>query len=97
MTHDPRTIQDRDGVAVVIYEKPECSQCTLSKKRLDEAGVVYGRVDITEDPYAFLFVKNLGYMAAPVLYVSTPEEDLHWYGFRPDLIAKHITGREDAA
>ncbi|SEB29078.1 hypothetical protein [Arthrobacter woluwensis] len=96
MTHDPRTIQDRDGVAVVIYEKPECSQCTLSKKRLDEAGVVYGRVDITEI-LCIPFRQEPRLHGGPVLYVSTPEEDLHWYGFRPDLIAKHITGREDAA
>lgn len=96
MPNHAETIQQREGVAVVVYEKPQCSQCTLSKNRLNEAGVVYGRVDITEDPGAFQFVKDLGYLAAPVLYVSTPEEDLHWYGFRPDLIRKHITHRADA-
>jgi len=38
-------------------------------------------------------VKALGYAAAPVTIVSgrTPEMDLHWQGFVPDLLAKYTT------
>lgn len=91
-------IQARDGVAVVLYTKPACVQCDQTKKRLDAKGIYYTAVDVTEDESALDYVKHhLGYMGAPVVYVSTPEGDLHWYGFRPDLIKAHITEREEAA
>jgi len=95
MTNHAETIQQREGVAVVVYEKPNCVQCTQTKRLLTREGIIYGRVDITVDPEALAFVKSLDHLAAPVVYVSTPEKDLDWAGFRPDLIRQHITHRPD--
>jgi hypothetical protein len=41
-------------------------------------------------------VKALGYTGAPVVYVSTIEGDIHWYGLNVAMIELHITARPDA-
>lgn len=90
-------IQARDGVATVVYTKPDCVQCTQTKRMLDRAGIVYTTVDITEDDTALWYVKDyLGYLAAPVVVTSTEDGDQSWNGFRPDLIKQHITARAAA-
>ena len=69
-------------MAVTVYTKPACVQCTATKKALDRAGVDYEIVDITMDSEARDYVMALGYLQAPV--VVTDED--HWSGFRPDKI-----------
>ena len=87
-------IQARDGVAAVVYTKPECPQCDMTKKMLERADVFYTAVDVTEDPTALWYIKDqLGYLAAPVVVASTESGDVDWNGFRPDLIRQHITAR----
>lgn len=98
-----QTIQREQAVAVVVYTKPSCVQCTQTFRMLDRDNIVYNKVDITEDPAARDFITRdladggLGYLQAPVVYVSAIEGDEHWSGFRPDLIEQQITKREDAA
>ncbi|WP_138443544.1 glutaredoxin family protein [Sinomonas susongensis] len=88
-------IQERDGVSVVLYTKPACPQCDMTKRQLDRAGIHYTTVDVTEDETALWYIKDyLGYLAAPVVVVAVPNGDeIHFNGFRPDLIAQHITKR----
>lgn len=89
-------IQARDGVAVTLYTKPNCQPCRMTKRKL--AGTEYTEVDVTEDPAALAYVKDtLGYTGAPVVYVSTPTGDIHWYGLNVAMIEQHITKREEAA
>lgn len=91
-------IQARDGVAVVVYTKPNCQPCRMTKKKLDAANIYYTEVDVTKDETALAYVKDtLGYTGAPVVYVSTIEGDIHWYGLDVDRIREHITHRADAA
>lgn len=67
---------------VVIYTKPNCVQCNMTKKRFQDNGVPYTTVDITTDPDALdTLIKN-GFKAAPVVNVG----DLWWAGFQPDKI-----------
>lgn len=68
---------------VTLYSKPACVQCTATVKSLNNAGISYRYVDVTTDEQALETVRELGYMAAPVVVT----EDTHWSGFRPDLIA----------
>lgn len=96
MSH-AQDIQIRDGVAVVVYSKPDCRPCTFTKRKLNAAGIHFTEVDVTQDPAALGFVKALGYTGAPVVYVSTIEGDVHWYGLDVPNIEKHITHRADAA
>lgn len=91
-------IQARDGAATVLYSKPGCQPCRMTKKKLDAAGMYYTEVDVTQDETALAYIRDtLGYSGVPVLYVSTIEGDFHWQGLNVALIEQHITKRADAA
>lgn len=70
---------------VTVYSKENCVQCKLTLRKMDELGVQYEVRDVTEDGDALVTVKNLGYLAAPVVLTEIGE---HWSGFRPELIGK---------
>ncbi|MBF6388163.1 redoxin NrdH [Nocardia farcinica] len=70
-------------MAVTVYTKPGCVQCTATYKALEKAGIEYAIVDITTNPDARDYVKALGYLQAPVVVA---DGDDHWSGFRPDRI-----------
>lgn len=70
-------------MAVTVYTKPGCVQCTATFTALDKAGIAYHAIDITTDTAAHEYVQNLGYLQAPVVLVTDTE---HWAGFRPDRI-----------
>ena len=69
-------------MAITVYTKPSCVQCTATYRALDSKGIEYEVLDLSEDPSALEQVKALGYLQAPV--VITDED--HWSGFRPDKI-----------
>ncbi len=71
-------------MTITVYSKPNCQQCTATKRKLDLLGVTYDVVDLTEDAAAMDRVTGWGYRSAPVVEVGP---DYHWTGFRPDLIA----------
>lgn len=90
-------IQRIEGVAAVLYSKPNCQPCRMTKKKLDAASIYYTEVDVTKDETALAYVKGLGYTGAPVVYVSTPDGDVHWTGLDVGRIERFITHRIDAA
>ncbi|MBI9001384.1 glutaredoxin-like protein NrdH [Corynebacterium sp. CCM 9185] len=69
-------------MAITVYSKPACVQCTATKKALDRAGLEYELVDISLDDDARDYVMALGYLHAPVVEVDGE----HWSGFRPERI-----------
>ena len=69
-------------MAITVYTKPSCVQCTATYRALDNKGIEYEVLDLSVDESALEAVKALGYLQAPV--VITDEE--HWSGFRPDKI-----------
>ena len=69
-------------MAITIYSKPNCVQCSATYRALDKAGLVYRTVDVALDVEALEQVRALGYAQAPVVVAG---ED-HWSGFRPDKI-----------
>ena len=69
-------------MAITVYTKPSCVQCTATYRALDNKGIEYEVRDLSIDENALDAVKALGYLQAPV--VITDEE--HWSGFRPDKI-----------
>lgn len=75
-------------MAVTVYTKPSCVQCTATYRALDSKGIEYEIHDLSEDEAALQAVKELGYLQAPVVVT----EDEHWSGFRPDKIAD-LAGR----
>ena len=75
-------------MAVTVYTKPSCVQCTATYRALDSKGIEYEVHDLSEDAAALQAVKELGYLQAPVVVT----DDEHWSGFRPDKIAE-LAGR----
>ena len=69
-------------MAITIYSKPNCVQCTATYRAMDKAGLSYETVDISLDAQALEQVKSLGYAQAPVVVAGGD----HWSGFRPDKI-----------
>ena len=70
--------------AVTVYTKPNCPQCTMTKKQLDRLGIEHRVIDVTVDPDAHAYVTGLGYQQAPVVVVGDGEN--HWGGFSPDKL-----------
>lgn len=66
--------------AITVYTKPNCQQCRATFRWLDKREITYTSVDISKDLAAYDYVKELGYMAAPVVVTSTGD---HWAGFDP--------------
>lgn len=74
--------------AVTVYTTPACPQCMTTKRWLDKRGVTYNTVDLSQSPDDMDAVKALGYSAAPVVVIGG-SYDVHWSGFRPDMLAEH--------
>ncbi|WP_430591752.1 glutaredoxin-like protein NrdH [Humidisolicoccus flavus] len=70
-------------MAITVYSKPACVQCTATYRALDAQGIEYQIFDVTADEKALNTVKDLGYMQAPVVVTDGD----HWSGFRPDKIS----------
>ena len=57
-------------MAITIYSKPNCVQCTATYRAMDKAGLSYETVDISLDAQALEQVKSLGYAQAPVVLAA---------------------------
>jgi len=69
-------------MAITVYTKPSCVQCTATFRAMDKLGLDYQVVDLAEDEQALLDLMARGHRSAPVV-----EADGQWWaGFRPDLI-----------
>ena len=74
---------------VIVYSTPTCMQCQLTYRALDERGIPYRAVDLSENAEAATYVtEELGYSTAPVVVVTDSD---HWAGFRPDHIDRIAT------
>lgn len=71
-------------MAITVYTKPSCVQCNMTYRALDNSGLEYDVLDVSEDATALETVKELGYLQAPVVVT----DDEHWSGFRPDKISE---------
>ena len=67
----------------IVYTKPQCVQCDMTKRLMDKIGVEYTTVDIVENPEEMQKLIDMGYRAAPVVMT---EEGESWAGFQPDKI-----------
>ena len=83
-------------MTVRVYTTPNCVQCIQTKRWLDKKGVHYTAVDLTDRAHIndYAAVRALGYTSAPVVAIGTDYE-VHWRGFRPDLLAEHCLEPED--
>lgn len=75
--------------SITVYTSPGCQPCKATKRWLDARGVDYQTVDVSQSPDDLAAIKALGYVAAPVVIVSSgdPETDIHWQG----LVVANLT------
>lgn len=72
---------------ITVFTKPACVQCNATYRKLTQLGIPFESVDVSVDEAALNKIKDLGYLAAPVVLVNEGGEDeQHWSGYRPDLI-----------
>lgn len=71
-------------MAVTVYTNPNCVQCEMTKKFLDNEGIEYTVENLqAEENYDKLveFV-NQGFKAAPIVVTDTET----WSGYKPDKL-----------
>ena len=74
-------------VTITVYSKPSCVQCEATKRALTKTGVDFEVVDLTASPELIEWITaDLGYSAAPVVWVEDGTGENHWSGYRPDRI-----------
>lgn len=69
-------------MSITVYSKPNCPQCTMTYRLLDQLGLEYQAVDVTQDQEALEYILGLGYKQAPVVIAGAD----HWSGYRPDRL-----------
>lgn len=72
---------------VKIYSKPNCQPCKMTKRMMDQLGVVYEDIDITRNMAAFHEVVEMGYQQAPVVVTGTGQS---WSGFNISKIRELV-------
>lgn len=66
----------------IVYTKPSCVQCDMTKRYMDKNGISYDTVDITQDSEALEMILSMGFSSAPVVISDKGS----WAGFQPDKI-----------
>ena len=65
---------------ITVYSKPNCPQCDQTVKKLEQKGLKFEVLDVTENQEHHDKVQTMGYRQLPVVVVG----EKHWSGFRPD-------------
>ncbi len=79
-------------MAIIVYTKPSCVQCTATTRALNKYGLEFTEVDLVEDADALATIKSLGYQQAPVIFADGD----HWAGYRPDKIKALVPAQVNA-
>lgn len=72
---------------VVVWSKPNCVQCTATKRKLDFLGVDYEERDLTEHPDVLSELVSIGFQSAPVVMLDNMPL---FSGYDVDAIAEHF-------
>lgn len=68
---------------ITVYSGPGCQACIATRRALDEAGIKYTKIDITEDKASADRLREAGMRSLPVVEI---DGKIVWSGFRPDRI-----------
>lgn len=66
-------------MAVTVYTKPGCVQCTATERALEARNIPFELVNLSVDEAAYAFVQSPGYRQAPVVVAC----ERHWVGYLP--------------
>ena len=67
---------------IVIYTTPNCPQCMMTARTMDQHGIIYDKVDLTQHPDLLDKFKEMGHMSAPIVVTDKKI----WSGFRLEKI-----------
>lgn len=71
---------------VTVFSKNNCMQCNMVKKWLVDKAVQFNEINIDDEPQYIDHVKEMGFMAAPIIV----KDNVSFSGFRPAELAKLI-------
>ena len=71
---------------VTVFSKHNCMQCNMVKKWLADKAVQFKEINIDDEPQYIDHVKEMGFMAAPIIV----KDNVSFSGFRPAELAKLI-------
>ena len=67
---------------ITVWTKPNCIQCTMTKKEMDKRGIRYEELNLERHPEAVEAFMEDGLLAAPIVVTDIKR----WSGFRLDKI-----------
>lgn len=67
-------------MTVTVHTKPNCPQCTATKRKLHSLLIPYVEVELTDESAAKF--RKFGHLSAPVVTAG----ERSWSGYRPDLL-----------
>lgn len=74
---------------VTVYADAERDDVADTMAELENVGIAYTLVDLTQDENALQHVEELGFTQTPIVEAGTTS----WAGFRPDLIHERRPGQ----
>ncbi len=80
---------------VIVYTKPGCQPCKMTKRSMDTLGIRFNAIDIAEHPAAAESLIADGFMTMPVVKLL---DGTTWSGYKPELIkalAEKATAAEE--
>ena len=78
---------------ITVYSLPEnqCPQCKFTKRKLDDLGLPYEVVEVSDDPAAVKLIREMGFSSAPVVVVDFGDDaSWSWQGFSPSRIEQMV-------
>lgn len=72
-------------MTITVYTTSSCVQCTATKKKLNQLGIRYTEIPVTDQIAEEL--RTNGFTGLPVVATDTSS----WQGFRPDKIREIAT------
>ncbi|CAH1856055.1 glutaredoxin-like protein NrdH [Convivina praedatoris] len=71
-------------LAVTVYTKNNCVQCKMTKKFLDQKGIEYQEINISQETQYIDQLREKGFRQTPVVMSG----ELNFSGFRPSELEK---------
>lgn len=74
-------------MAIIVYTKPNCPNCSLTKRDMDILGIEYKTIDISENQASLEELISLGFKSAPVVKTDTTS----WSGYNQEKIKSLVS------
>lgn len=74
-------------MSIIVYSKPNCPQCELTKRDMDILGIEYETIDISLQQDQLERLAGLGFRSAPVVETG---RDV-WSGYQQDKIKELVS------